>query len=473
MGIFIEGNFKYICKIHKDTQSNKYFNQEKLNEIGKLKRKIFRMKIRDEVKECFTIGECCIKRNNYPRNFKKSTLFSNEFGKKVLLKLDKYNKNNYIRINYQNCINPAFNIKLCQSFNKEGSTNQANKYDIDSAFLTCLTHDDFKLPKTTIPKIVLVNQDSDTFFKKIDENDNNFGFIKFLCIPNKNDNLQFFPYYSDKFGIQYTFCKKCCDNNNKTLETCKHNEDERGFFVETYLKDALYFRKNSLGKIKVVHIIYFESKHNEELSYLANLLLKFRKEKSFLCKLFSKQIALTSIGRFAFNVDKHCNKKDVILNNYTELMFELESKNIKNLDFYDNVVIARKKKNLSTFDNNLLSARLNCSSLLFGVVNNRIRQELYDIYLKTKIDNFYNILRFDTDALILSFPNKCTNNEVIKYIFRTSKFKYKLEYEDIEKLINLRKKSHFFVHEGKTIVKIPGLSLNVEKRNQIYNNGFI
>ena len=57
-------------------------------------------------------------------------------------------------------------------------------------------------------------------------------------------------------------------------------------------------------------------------------------------------------------------------------------------------------------------------------------------------------------------------------MFNESNFNYKLEYKDIDQLTNLKSKSHFFICKNKTIVKIPVLSLSVDKRNDIYYNGF-
>ena len=127
---------------------------------------------------------------------------------------------------------------------------------------------------------------------------------------------------------------------------------------------------------------------------------------------------------------------------------------------------------MSTYQNSLISTRLNCSSLLFGQVNNKIRRELYELYLKSKSKKDYNILRFDTDALIFSFSSHLTDNDIYNEMFNESNFNYKLEYKDIDQLTNLKSKSHFFICKNKTIVKIPVLSLSVDKRNDIYYNGF-
>ena len=446
------------------------FNQKKLNKIGEFKRKIFQTKIENLVTTFYAIGECCITKNDYPQDFKNSHLFDDDFGDNVLSRLKLYDKRNYIRINYQNCINPAININLCDRFLNQGNDLKANKYDINSAFISCLISEDFLLPTSNEPSVFLVNQDANYFFHNIDEDDNNFGFVKAFCIPIKNETFNFFPYNSEKFGIQYTSCSKCCENN-EDVNLCKHNENDRGFFVETYLTDLLYFKKYLLGKINVVQIIYFKSQHNKNLSLLAHTLIEYRQNAEYLEKLFSKQIALIGMGRFAFNVSKHFNKKTKIIDNYPELTFNLEGNKLHNIDFYDNFVIARQKYKMSNYENKLFSSRLNCSSLMFGCVNNKIRRELYDIYLRSKYIHNFKILRFDTDSFILAYPKHLTKNDIQENFIKKSKFNYKLEYENIEELVNLKKRSHYFVCQEKTIIKIPGLSINVQQRNNIYNDG--
>ena len=171
-----------------------------------------------------------------------SMFWSTTFGDRVLSKLGRYKKENYTRLNFQNCINLALSMKMCDQF-KTSQNLKANKYDIDSAFISCLTHNEFLLPTTIIPSDVLVNTDANNFFKNLKEDDLNFGFVKLFCIPKKNGYLPFFPYYSVKNGIQYTCCSLCCDSN-QDIENCNHSESERGYFVKTYLTDALFKKKN-------------------------------------------------------------------------------------------------------------------------------------------------------------------------------------------------------------------------------------
>ena len=139
--------------------------------------------------------------------------------------------------------------------------------------------------------------------------------------------------------------------------------------------------------------------------------------------------------------------KNILINYYHELSFKLENNKIKNIDFYDNVIIAREYEKLSTYKNSVISARLNCSSLLFGQVNNAIRRELFDIYLMTKNNPPFEVLWFDTDALTLSHPNNLTEVNIQQELFDRSQFKYKLEFEDILELTNLKQKSHFLMQK--------------------------
>ena len=50
--------------------------------------------------------------------------------------------------------------------------------------------------------------------------------------------------------------------------------------------------------------IYFKSIHNEELHYLAEQLITFRKNKCKFISKMAKQSALIGLGRFALNIGK-------------------------------------------------------------------------------------------------------------------------------------------------------------------------
>ena len=57
------------------TNKHKLFNRVKLHNQGKIKRNMFANQTKNEVDTIYVIGECCILSNEYPENFKSSTLY--------------------------------------------------------------------------------------------------------------------------------------------------------------------------------------------------------------------------------------------------------------------------------------------------------------------------------------------------------------------------------------------------------------
>ena len=367
-------------------------------------------------------------------------------------------------MNYQKAIQPSFTCPLEENFISNG-ISLANKYDINSAYLSVLTNPNFKLPISNIPKIVLVNNDANTFFQGLDIFDTNFAFIKAFITTNNLYKLPFFPLRNEKNEIYYTNCSMCC--KNLLIEKCNHTYIERGFYTHGYLNDFLYMK--SIGYIiNVNQIIYFESKHNNELDYLATQLLKERKNKCDFIKMLSKSAALIGIGRFAFNVDKNIKHQINILNNNQELSLSIETKLIENIELFQNYIISFEKNKINNYENAQISTRLNCSSGIFGLVSSFVRREIYDLYLwiEKYNDNFYKILRIDTDSLII----KCDKEDDFKYFenyISKSNFKYKKEMSNIKTLINYGRQSHYYSNIEKNILKVTGLRLSSYERKHI------
>ena len=436
--IFIEGNFKYICNYHEsliiDTLKKEKRNKLALNGIKK--RLQFKKETNNEIDNYFVIGQCCILKNDYKIDFKNSNLYYDSFGKDVLSELKSYVREDYIRMNYQKAIQPAFTCSLENNFISNG-ISVANKYDINSAYLSVLTHLNFKLPVSNTPKIVLVNDDANIFFQGLNIFDDNFGFVKAFISTNNSYKLPFFPFKNEKNEINYTNCSKCC--KNFLIEKCNHNNIERGFYTQGYLNDFLYMK--SIGYfIKVYQIIYFESKHNNELDYLARELLNERKNKCDFIKMLSKSAALIGIGRFAFNVDKNVKEKINILNNNQELSLSIETKLIENIELFENYVISFEKTKINNYENAQISTRLNCSSGIFGLVSSFVRKEIYDLYLWIEKYNFniYKILRIDTDSVIIKCEKE-ENFEDLEIYLKKSNFQYKKEMSNIKTLFNYGK----------------------------------
>lgn len=194
-------------------------------------------------------------------------------------------------------------------------------------------------------------------------------------------------------GLIYSNCAKC-ENSIK----CVHTEKERGFFTEGYVSDFLYM-KNLGYSIKVTHLIYFDSKHNDELHYLAKELMSYRTDICPLTRKISKQAALIGLGRFALNIGKHGINELSQIHDNQQLCLKIENNKIDSLDFLNKFALCQVKKKIINCENAIQSSRMNCCSLLFGTVSNSVRREMYNIY--RFVNNYrpsIELLRIDTDS---------------------------------------------------------------------------
>ena len=468
IGIFIEGNFKYICNEHESLVKHAFKNKNRLelSKRGKEKRLEFINSNKNNIDTIFVIGQCCILKNQYNTDFKISNLFYKKFGQDVLNELKKYQKDEYVRMNYQNAIQPAFTVNLKSSFISD-TISKATKFDINSAYLSVLTQPEFKLPQSNIPDIILVNDDANTYFHNLDIDDTNFGFIKGFIIKNDNYELPFIPYRSTKFGIIYTNCAKC-----EQTKKCVHSQTEKGFFNEGYISDFLYM-KNLGYIIKVTHLIYFDSKHNDDLHYLAEELMSYRTHRCMLTRKISKQAALVALGRFALNIGKHGINELTQIHNNQQLCLTIENNEIENLDFLDNYVLCHVKKKISNYENAIQSSRMNCCSLLFGTVSNSVRREMYQVY--RFINNYrpsIELLRIDTDSVMIKFDHTKDFN-FFKYYEKESNFIYKKEMDNIKLLVNYGRKSYYYENDIQNVLTVTGLRLSTFDRhflNKTYLN---
>lgn len=462
VAIFIEGNFKYVCNKHEHSVKHVFKNKRRfiLAKNGEKKRMDFMIKTKEDIEKMYVIGQCCILKNQYSNSFKNSIFYYDEFGTDVLDELKRYSKSEYTRMNYQKAILPAFTVSFKNKFESNG-ISKATKFDIDSAYLSVLTHNQFKLPASNIPDINLVNTDADIYFHKLDLKDTNFGFVKAFVINNNKDILPFIPIRSVDNGNTYSHCAKCSHSKN-----CNHLNEERGFYTEAYLSDLLYMKK--LGyTIRVTQLIYFKSIHNKELHCLADFLMSYRKSDCNLTKKIAKKAALIGLGRFALNIGKNGLKNLKVIDNNQELCLSLEKGDIENIDFFQNHAICHTKNKISNYENAKLSTKLNCSSLLFGTVSNYVRREIFDAYQFIKDNNSHiDILRIDTDSLMIEFNNN-QNHKLFQLFSNKSPFNYKIEMDNISLLYNYGKQSHFYKSDNEHILKVTGLRLSVFDRHYL------
>ena len=295
IAFFIEGQFKYICNNHKLPFDKR---RAYLNENGLRKRKLFKKISKLEVDQIFVIGQCCIVKKDYPQLFKESNLYDSKLPQMVLNNLKVFKKEKYDRIHYQKAILPPFTLYLEKEFRASGGSS-ATKYDINSAYLSCLTNPSFLLPESNQPIKIFVNEDSNKYFQSLKSEDKIFAIMKAFIVVPLNTEFPFLPIRSKDKGIGYSFCYKCFKSDCKP-ELCSHSDSERGFFSEGYLSDFLFMKKMGY-KITCVHIIEFKAMHHKGLHDIAACLLQLRKVDSDIVRTISKLCALIGIGRYALN----------------------------------------------------------------------------------------------------------------------------------------------------------------------------
>ena len=461
--IFVEGNFKYYCQKHENTVKHVFKNKDRktLYEKGKIKREDFMNQTKDIIEKTFVIAQCCIMKDDYNDDFKTSNLYYKDFGKNVLQLISNFKREEYQRMNFQNALSPAFTVNCEDRFISDGQS-YANKYDINSAYLSVLTDEDFKLPTSNIQETIFVNKDANSFFHTLNIYDKNFALLKGFVTSNNMYKLPFMPIITKSKIISYSNCSKCL--NELTNENCCHSQEEKGHFVEGYLHDFLYMK--SIGySIKVVQIIYFKSEHNKKLGFLANAILQERKNECKFIQKIAKITALIGLGRFALNISKIPPSHANIMTSNQEISLQMELKGIDNISFFNKYAIAFSNPKISNFENLKRSTRLNCSSLIFGMVSSFIRKEMYEFYTWTENSNIKNIkvLRIDTDSIIIKCQHKEDFKLIEKYISEST-FSYKLELAEINILLNFSRKSHFYCNMLTNTLKVCGLRISLYER---------
>ena len=155
-----------------------------------------------------------------------------------------------------------------------------------------------------------------------------------------------------------------------------------------------------------------------------------------------------------------------------ELSIQIEMKKVDNISFFNNYALTFTNPKISNFENLKRSTRLNCSSLMFGLVSSFIRKEMFEFYIWTETSNInrIQILRMDTDSFIVKCQQPKDFDLIENYISQ-SKFDYKVELSDIRVLLNFSRKSHFYSNISNNILKVCGLRLSCYDRN--YNIGEI
>ena len=477
---FIEGNFKYICKEHKQVDRPSYFN--KYVNISQLQsdaqRKIgYFMSKAGHIKDYSIIPECCIRDTQ-------SSMISDEV--KLLItgitddKLGKYNqrlslsftsfdKSAFDKLDYQACIMPQL-IHTCLYYCDHNNTNsRILKYDLNSAYIsTLLPPGPICLPSGGIQR--LCGHDADKWFKCVtDSNSTFFAALKIRILERPTGlKLPFFAFKNASKTQPYTcltFCSKCILKG--CVDFCKHRVD-KSFIVQCLLDDAIYAVKIGY-KIQVLQVHYWKGIYVPRLQEFAQLLLNAKNDNNPMAKYLSKLISVQSFGRFALNIEKQYYRVKLVPN-CLSLLHLIETKAIGHADFYtslDGVVhCLATGKSSDSWALRKLAAKLKVNPLIFAAMSNAVRTKLHNDALLIMSSNFTKLIRLDVDCILFLLTD-LNHYSRVKSIFNDagSHFSYKLESDNINAVATFSKRSYGLKYSSNLFtIRVCGLSISFNDR---------
>ena len=466
----VEGIFKkrcFLCKpFVKDQEKQKH-----LEFVSQERRKKFCELITKEYKglKVFVLTQCCIENCSMPNNFKKSILFNDDFHKLLKCNLLEYSRDKFKRLNFQNCISTNLKCDLGTFFQSKDNTSKIMKFDISSAFIRCVELDDFRIPISSKCTISLIGPDAHNFFQTLDKNDKNFAFLRVFIIAPKINRLPFYPIRKKDGSLVYSICSKCLD----TITNCQHSDLERGFYADSYLCEINFLRQLGYEILRCTQIIYFEAHHNKGLSNIAASIRKLRKNPSGFVKYISKMLALHAMGRFALCAENMLNSSCEIINDYPHFCLTLQGSKVHNVQFYGKHALVHKYVKPTLLQNQQMSSTLNIHSHLFGLVCFLTKREMYKMYIACHfhpdMDLYFLSVDVDSFSVIISDQNAL---QVVETFCANSKFDYKVEADDINTMICYSNASRcYYFRNGSCQLKLPGLSISLRKREQIFHKG--
>lgn len=414
-----------------------------------------------------TLPQCCLetfKLSELPQKFKDSVFFYDNFFEDLKLCLKSYQRDDYVKVNTQNAILPSF------VYGQKGDyifkQKPAYKFDINSAFISCFLNKEFVIPRSYKVYVNLVNNDADKYFQTLTSEflKSKTGYVKAKIVINRTfEHIPFMPYRNQNKVI-YTFCKICQD----LTRNCSHSNVERGFNCTALLEDFIFMKDVLKYNIQCLHLIIFDAHHNESLANFCKKLIEMRSEFSY----FIKQISLRGLGRSSLKIENDSNRSEILTSDL-ELYMKLNSDvgDIKFLDFQGDLCIMNKTVRQPNFVIKQKCLALNISNILFASSSNCVRREMFKIYFFTlnSLLNESKIIRFDCDSFVFYSANASDYKKLQKFLMST-KFTFKVEYDDIIQITNFSRQSHVIITKDKKIIKCPGLSLSLLKRYCIYKN---
>ena len=463
VAIFVEGYFKFICENH--LEKNISERKKRLDKLGKSKRSKFCDL--SKVGKCFVLGTCCIEDGLYSQDFKESLFYDDQLLEKPLKKIQKYPFSFYQKLNFQEAILPPISFPLVKGFKclKENIL----KFDIESAFISVFENPDFLLPCSN-EAIRLVGKSAQEYYLKSNL-ENKFLIIRAFILPNPNLDFQIIPIkLKDKSSTFKYYCRTCSEKSVKTeIHKCNHSKFEKGVYITCYGFDFKFIQMLKYY-FEICEIIIFPGKHNTVMQTIAQSFKRNKREST--CKLektLIKKAALSSLGRFALNVENYDNIEEKFSISASEIGFLMQSKSVKSFHIFDhNILWAIHGEKVNNFNKYQKSCLRNTCSVLFGAANNYIRNTMIQTYLfsKTNLTKHSQILRFSVDCFFIYLS--CAKDKIkMNGILKKSIFNFKLE-EKIKVLYN-HKQSGYITKDNKerVVLKIPGVSLSLYQRQKI------
>ena len=471
VAIFVEGAFKFICRNHLEKSMSE--RKKKLDNLGKNKRSRFCDLVK--VKKCYVLGTCCIEDGLYSQDFKESSFYDEKLLQKPLKKIQTYPYSFYQKLNFQEAILPPISFPLVKGF----KSNKENiiKFDIESAFISVYENPDFILPCSN-EAIRLVGKTAHDYYLKSDL-EKKFVIIRAFILPNSNLDFQIIPIkLKDKSSTFKYYCKTCSQKKiDDKLQNCNHSKFEKGVYITCYGFDFKFIQMLNYY-FEICELIIFPGEHNTAMKTIAKSFKRSRRESTcMLEKTLIKKAALSSLGRFALNIENYDNIEEKFSTNASEIGFLMQSKSIKSFHIFDhNILWAIHGQKVNNFNKYKKSCLRNTCSVLFGAANNCIRNTMFQTYLfsKTNLTQHSKILRFSVDCFIIYLS--CTEDKIkIDRFLEKSIFNFKLE-EKIKELYNHKQSGYLTKNnEKKVVLKIPGVSLSLYQRQKIkvdFNNLF-
>ena len=471
----VQGTYKSICEFHPQNNETRFYHEKSTIAERQLKSCSIMDKILSfsskRIKKIYTLNECCILKCKTETDFERFFSHINlpnitSYFDCFLENRQTFDINVYKDLNPQSAILAPILTPISICCIEKPLKFCIKKYDINQAYLSALCSNNIEFP-TGQPK-KLVGLDAEQFFNdNILSGQKCFAICKVRIFPSKvDDALKILPFFPIKFKFEneitsaLAFCKICSATQSDNV--CTHSNFERSFIIEC-LSDDLIFAVQKLNySCKVLNLIYFEKTSKfANLSSLALNMYDFRKQSKCKAESFLiKQIILCGLGRFALQPEKYLsNKKEF----YTQ--FELENALSNNeIDYYtiiNETCFANVKSSYTNFKfDNLVKncVKANVSSVIFAIISNKIRRNVFEISLQfIKMKNVH-LLRIDVDSILLGFIK--SDDDKIRKIFQSIQdVTFKLEFDNISQYVSFKKRCYALLTELGPILKCPGLRL--------------